>query len=425
MRYEAKWDRLKNGMLYVSQYGSGGGNNVAGVGVKVGSIHDPPGMSGMAHLVEHMRCRYSPKYNGRQVDLIIEKYLGGLDGKEINIGTEKVSTYYGFNNLLRRPHMMTCFDMMADLARNGILDQKGLKVEKAAVHQEYYLRGIDVPEGLVWDLTHEVMYRANLARKRVDCQPEELRKITLSNVNRFVQRYYVPRNMFVIMLGPKHEEVRATAEKCFGDWDDDSEPEFKYDNSEEIPTLKQVRSKEIYRPGLRQYHLAIGFPTESYMSPDAEALEALARLWAFRLKEKLREENEEFDKGAYRELCYTSRSFAHGLIYAWFATKSKEFFQEGERIVLAEARRLKEELVADDELDAMVSNLDFSYLDIFKNVAAGLQEEIIEAIANGDENLSRLHTFRDRLRRVTRRKIREIANKYFDDNYARVALIPA
>jgi len=161
------------------------------------------------------------------------------------------------------------------------------------------------------------------------------------------------------------------------------------------------------------------------MSKDAEALDVLARILAFRLRWRLREENRNFYEGVYRANVYTSRSFVHGLLYTNFATVGGEFAKRGEEIVLEEVRKLKEGLVDDREFDAMVFYLDNNYLDVFRKVALNLSEMIIEAVCNGDEELTHLHSFRQRLHRVTRKKLRCVANKYFTKNYARVLIKPA
>lgn len=419
---QVKWGELPNGFRFYTQYDSRS-NNVSGIGVKCGSIHDPPGKRGMAHFVEHNLVRESLSFPDAEVNSILERYLGGFDGDEINVRTDRVSTFYGHNELLRRRHMFKCFDMFASLLGDKIINRRGVNAEGGAVHQEYYLFGLDFIPSLVDDLIHETIYTDNPARNRIDCNPEELRKIIPNQARRFAGKQYVPQNMFAIMLGPRFEEVKRIGEQHFSEWKGSAPPVLNYGGHDNLPLFKEIQTRVVVRD-IHQYHVSVGFPTECMGSNDDEALEVIARIWSARLMQRLREKNQDFDKGVYRGLAYISRSFIHGMIYCWFATGNKDFALEGEKVALEEIYKLKDELVNDRLHDDIIENLDLAYLDDFKNVADRLCERIIQAICNKDEDLIRLHSYRSRLHKVSRRKIREVANKYFGPYYARVAIGP-
>ncbi len=426
MRNQVRTGQLANGFRYYSQYDYSHGTHLAGIGTKVGAIHASDGCVGLPHLVEHMLARQSMKYSSREVDLICQKYLGQAD-EDINIRIDRVSTFYGFGDLRTNKAMVDCFDVMAHFLRDRMLTMEGLEVERAAVLNEYYLRGVDDMPALIDDSIHEIMYSDNPARMRIDCIPADLAGISISKVRSFVKKHYVPRNMFMIMLGPKFEEVKQFAESYFGDnqWEDKSVPRMNHNNFKTLPVLKGIVSSEIVRPHIGQYHFALGFPTESYISSDAETLEMIARILTFRLAFRLRESNRKFDEGVYRANVYTSRSFVHGLIYATFATVGRDFAQYGEQAILEECDKLKNELVDDRELDAMSHYVDSAYLEAFNKNPTALSEMIIEAVCNGDEDMTHLHGFRNRLHAVSRKKIRNVANKYFTKDYARVLIKPA
>ncbi len=423
MRNEVKVGRLSNGMLFYSQYDWSGSSNLAGIGIMAGSVHAPPNRIGLPHLVEHLLARESLKYPSEDAELIFEKFLGGPDD-DINIRIDRISTHFGFGDLIRKKDMLQCLDVMAHFLRDKIVTSEGIDVEKAAVLNEYYLRGIDVVPTLLEDLFHNIAYEQNPARFRIDCEEEDLLKIKRSQINSFIKRHYVAGNMFLIMLGPKFEEVRELAKEYFGDWEQKPKPEFMYDHSDDFPILHSVKSFETARD-IGQYHLALGFHTENYMSGDVEAIDVLAKILAFRLRRRRRDGNRDFNGGVYRAKVEISRSFIHGLIYAKFATTSPEFIKKAEDIVLEEFYRLKQELVRDCELEAMKYRMDTEYLQAFRKVPEILAEMIIEAACNGDEELARLHSFRQRLHKIKSKRLLNVANKYFTSNYLRVLIKPA
>lgn len=426
MRNEVKVGVLPNGVRFYTQYDWSGQSNLAGIGIKCGAIHAPPGLVGLPHLVEHVLARECLKYKSEEVDLLLFERLGGPGFGDINIRSDKVSTFFGFENQLRREVMLFCLDVIANLLRDRIVSLKGVEVEKAAIHNEYFLQGLDDVFFMIYDKMHEVLYERNPARTRVDCEIEDLKRITPYHVRRFIKRHYIPQRAFIIVFGPKFTEVAELAKRYLGDWKRAPiEPELNYDHSDDFPILTSVKSLEIPRPGIHQYHLSLGFPTEKYASKDAEALDVLARIWAYRLRMRLREQNRDFNKGVYRALTFTfSRSFLHGLIFTWFATVSEEFVKQGEKVALQEAERFKRELVDERELDAVRKSLDDAYLYAFRYTPGALAEMVVEAVCNGDEELTHLHSYREQLYKVTRRKLRDVANKYFSSNYARVLISP-
>lgn len=403
--------------------------NVSGIGFRVGSINDPPGKrgishSGMAHLVEHLLCRESLKYPAREAYLQFRKIMGGVGGSDINIRTDKVSTFYGHGDIRRRRYMFTAFDLLASMLQDKIINQNAFDVEASAVLQEYFQSGIDDPGELVDDLLLQVIYETNPIRKRIDCEPEALFDIKLYDVRQFIRRYYVPKNMFVIMLGPKRDVVKNLAQKYFGEWSAKSCPILDYNHSDDYPKLESIKSLELQKPGIHQYHVQIGFPTENYGTKDAEGLDIIAEILNDRLFVRLREENRIIGKGVYHAACYTNRTYVNGLLNIWYATSSEDFHFEAEMRILQEIKNICENLVSSDEFEAVCTRKLDEYWETITGKAGDLSEMIIDSVCNGDDTLKGLHSFPQRHHKLTRRKIREIANKYLTSPYGKVVLIP-
>ena len=419
---------LDNGMkLYC--HPTGASVHVSGIGLRAGSIYDPPGMVGMAHYVEHVISRTSLRHpDGRANDLLFREYMGGPDG-DINIRTDRSSVFYGHGDLLRTRYMEEVFDVMASFvhSKTRMINLEGMEVEGAAIHNEYRLRGTDVAEMLLDDLMHEVMYTVNPARRRIDGEIADLKRITLKDMKRFLARYYVPKNAFAIILGPDTEYAKVMVERHLKDWEGKSVPVLDYDHADDFPQFASVRSRELAYRGIHQHHIGIGFPTEPATSDtsDAEVLDTIANILELRLNWALREGNRDFRKGCYRTPVYAERSFTHGMFWATFATTSREFAARAEETVLREYRRLATDLAPQEEVSAAVGAIRNQYLDAFWNVPLSLCEMIIGAATNGDEDLAKLHAYRGNLLKVSRKKIREVANKYFGENYARAAVRPA
>lgn len=416
-------DRLKNGMLYYGYADTG--IHLGTVGIMAGSVHDPPGKGGLAHLAEHCVFSGSEKYPSETVYLrYYEGHMGGPD-ESANVRTFFTSTFYGHDTLLWRPHLWDCADMVADLVKNHRINDEVVATEKAAVHNEYYLNGMDSPQSRAMDMARRLLYTTNPARNRIDAEMPGFEKLGLRDVRNFVRRFYVPKNMFVLLFGPKFQEVKKFAERHFDGWGATTMPTIDYDGSDNLPVLRSVVSKESAFPGVRQRHLVMAFPTEVYGSKDEEAIEILCRVLAYRLVQRIRVGNTDFNKGAYRVYVTPERSKYHGTIYVWFATVgSHETVLEYETIAKEEMKKLRETLISSAEMDSIRKNLEWQHRMAFRQIPIALCELVIEAAANGDEDLAGLHAYLPRLEKVTRRKIREVARKYLSPFYARALVSP-
>jgi zinc protease len=327
MKYEVRGDALPNGMLYYYLPAEDRYSNVSGVGLRAGSIYDPPGKKGLAHGVEHFRCRITEKCKDPyQLELSLRRHLGGPDSGGYNIRTDHTSVVYGHGNLLRRNSMYAVFDIMASFVQpeHAILDEVGMHtVEIPAITNEYHLHGTDYAPAVIDELLYETLYTTNPVRWRVDGLLEHIRSFTIEDAKRFVRRYYVPNNAFLIMLGPKYSVVKDIAERYFGDWKaPKSVPVLDYNHSDDIPVLSGIKNAYRYK-NIRQYHLGMAWPTETYKTPDAEAIDILARILETRAW-KVREGNTDPTAGAYRASFDAPHNMVHGMIAFWCATMSRK-----------------------------------------------------------------------------------------------------
>jgi predicted Zn-dependent peptidase len=413
--------------------------NISAVGFRSGSIHDPPGQSGINHLVEHLVCRRSVNYTERDAVRIMNRYMGGTHGSDINVRCDRSSVLYGHGDLRKRDYMWKCFDLYANMVKDvifdaygigpKILDQKGLKVEKAAVHNEYRHRGTDVAGDHLYDLVHWNLYKRNPARRRIDCSRGDLSNIKMEQVKKFIRDRYTTDNMFVILIGPKNHEAVEKVREYFGDIPRRKSELPGYDSSDNFPILDGIKSFEIVRPGIRQHHVAIAFPVGNYLSNDVEALDVLTAIWESRIEDRLREENLDFNKGIYHPETFFPRTFAHGMVMGFFPTiGDKDYTERAISIAVEEWEKLKSdnsmELIEDCE--DRKGFLADAYDQMPSSNPLYLCEAIAEATCNGDINLKKFLSYRQRLSRVTPKRLREVAEKYITtpDRYIRVVIKP-
>jgi predicted Zn-dependent peptidase len=434
------WTYLDNGIQVISQKNSD--VNLSGTGFIVGSLYDPPKKRGMNHFVEHMTAHRSTRHSAREMDLLIWKLMGGYDG-DVNIRVDRISTFFGHNDLFLRPHMLKAWDAFAQMVYDVILDARGklkepfldqdmLKCEKAAVLNEYRLRGTDLPESEIQEFLYQAMWQKNPIRNRIDCEPDELMTITVSDVHKFIRRWYKTSRMFVVFFGPDHVEAVPLVQQYYGDLPASvgRDPEL---HGDVLPELSGIVHQEMVHPGSKQHHVIVGFPTEGYHSKHATSLDVLGEVLGFRMFQKLRSENRNEWAGVYRSPVFTERSFAHGVLYAHFATTgSYDYAMASADFVTKQCDQLKrkrlsksERIDLQNEIDAAKYYKNKWYLNAFRRYPDILVEMVIGAVCNGDRDFTILNSWRESVSTVDAKAVQKTADRFLTtDRFVRVVLKP-
>lgn len=452
--------KLANGMRFYTQ--SDPSVHVAGVGVRVGSVHDPA--PGMFHLIEHILSRRTKEENSRTVDLCSRAYGLG-PRKSINITTWFTATTYLTDMMINRNAALNMFKLFSGMVKYRDFTQSDLEIERAAVLNEYFHHGEDDMENTIFQLLHRVMYESNPVRNRIDCEPDALKSITLTDVRKSVDAHYVPNNMFAVVLGPRLEEARELVESEFGHLKSRPLPSLKYDFSETLPTLSGIKSIEVDRKGIHLYHVGIGFPTDSWGTKGEEAIDVLTEILSFRVENILRDKNRKWGEGTYHPFAYAYRTSFHGMLYIWYETPSESFAKEAEAKIIHECEQLKsggllEEDIKEagqriteskerqavllrikqrrrkglrEEWQAMQTLHFVEYIGAFHNMFGELADLIVDAACNAPQDIWEAHEemrwlndYRAYLRVIKPRQIIEAANKYLTtpDRYVRIVIRP-
>ncbi|MFH1758943.1 MAG: pitrilysin family protein [Patescibacteria group bacterium] len=428
--YQIKCGQLNNGLRFYTQHDRDHSKELAVICVMAGSMHGVG--SYISHLVEHCICNELPKLSQEELDLLLWRTTGGPDDN-IYITTDRSVTTYGPADTIKKKHNRLIFPLFAEMIKNPFVSEDTLLLEKAAIHNEHYLRGEDA--GLEANID-DILLRAILSSKHpasevVDGDMKKVQTATVNDVKNHHRKYYVPANIFVVFLGPSHQEVKLLVEREFGDWGKNWGPRknqlygFKKCRGRCRSPIRANIEKYESRPGLHQHHVIVGFPTTTYTSTDSEALDVLARILSGRMYHELRTKNHDWGKGCYRAPVFTHSSFTHGFLGFHFATLDENYLRYGINAFYRQCDDICKQLVRREELDAWRGYiLDYEYTDAFQRGPGNLMEMIITAVANGDLNLKQLHERGDKLKQLTRHQILYVAKKYLTGPSAKVIISP-
>ncbi|MDO8496791.1 MAG: pitrilysin family protein [bacterium] len=427
MRWKVGHHDLKsNGIRVYYFYDSGGTTHICGAGFKVGSVHDPPDMIGLAHMVEHLSFR-GPN-SAPEDDVVynlVYRYFGGME--KHNIFTTYGVTYYGGPGLYYRNYMHPVLDTLVSVLKLRFVDERGLSVEKTVINNEYQQTDLDNPESRLEELFLNTMYDTNPVRNGILGDVNQLRMLTLDRVRTFLKERYVAENMFVVVFGPKREEAISMARKYLDDWPYKGQPlSLDIKSFDRVPSLSTPKIIESGKTGFSQNYVMAGFPTSCYDSKDDAALDVLSKVLERKLYNVLREKGRDFDRGTYHNPAFAERSLVHGNIGAYFATANLDFARYGRDAIIREFLRLREELLSRSFFDGLRDSARERFLENFRDSPTEVAELVIQAAANGDPDLKHLHSYVDRLNDLTTNKLRDVANKYFNPNgFIGVILSPA
>ena len=178
--------------------------------VKVGSMDEVDGTSGVAHMLEHMMFKGTPTLGVGE----FSRRVAALGGRE-NAFTSRDTTAY--HQQIPSGSLEDVMRLEADrFAHNQWADEEFLK-ERQVVTEERRMRVEDSPRAQMYEAMNAAMYQASPYRRPVIGWMSDIGAYTAQDVRDFYQRWYVPGNAALVVAGDVDpDEVKRLAEKHFG-----------------------------------------------------------------------------------------------------------------------------------------------------------------------------------------------------------------
>jgi zinc protease len=179
--------------------------------VKVGSLHETPGITGIAHLFEHMMFRPLQK-DAPTFDTLIRP-LGG----DINANTRYGATLY--TTTVSNGKLSEALKLESDRFKKLVVTDDLLKVEREAVRSEYSM-GIDSkPQMDLWFTLYSAGFPNHPYGWTIVGNRPDLDKISAKDCNEFFQKFYKPNNVGLFIAGDFDlEQAKAWVLANYGDW---------------------------------------------------------------------------------------------------------------------------------------------------------------------------------------------------------------
>jgi zinc protease len=201
---------LANGMTVIVKPDKRAPTAVHMMWVRVGSMDEVDGVTGVAHVLEHMMFKGTADLKPGE----FSRRVAALGGRE-NAFTSR--DYTGYFQQIPAGRLEDVMRLESDrFARNRWPDDE-FKRELEVVKEERRQRTEDVPRSLLYEQMSAVAFQASPYRRPVIGWMSDLDSLTPDDARDFYRRWYVPANAAVVIVGDVNPaEVQRLAQKYYG-----------------------------------------------------------------------------------------------------------------------------------------------------------------------------------------------------------------
>lgn len=201
---------LANGMTLIVQPDHRAPTAVHMLWVRVGSMDEVDGTSGVAHVLEHMMFKGTPSLKPGE----FSRHVAALGGRE-NAFTSRDATAY--HQQVPVGQLETMMQLEADRFAHNRWSDDEFRREIEVIKEERRQRTEESPRARLFEALNAMVYQASPYRRPVIGWMSDLDAMTPDDARAFYQRWYTPANAAVVIAGDVDpQRVRALAEKHYG-----------------------------------------------------------------------------------------------------------------------------------------------------------------------------------------------------------------
>ena len=192
--FDAKSFRLDNGLDVIVVPYQRPGLVIHMLAYRVGAADEPPGQSGIAHLLEHMMFQGT----AHLPDGDYKKKIARLGGEQNAYTGQDVTAYFV---AIAQEHLGTIMQMEAERMVKLNLNPDHLATERKVVLEERLLRLENSPDGLLLEAMQAALYRNHPYGLPVIGWEHEIKELDIDSLKTFYHRWYQPHNAILVLAG--------------------------------------------------------------------------------------------------------------------------------------------------------------------------------------------------------------------------------
>ncbi|MDB4977796.1 MAG: Protease precursor [Myxococcaceae bacterium] len=365
----------------------------------VGSRHETPGKTGLAHLFEHLMFNETENLPKGEFDRTLE-----AAGGEVNAATWVDWTFYYEN--VPSSELALVVRLEAERMQRLVLREPQVQSEKEVVANERRYRVDDDVEGAVNELLYKTAFTVHPYHWPTIGWMADIEGFTTQDCATFYSTYYAPNNATIAVVGDFDEPaLLQLVQQHYGAIPSANLPVHEFQHEPEQTSERRV---EIEKPTPTE-KLSVGYKSPALGEPDYAALTVLNEVLfggkSSRLYRALISEGEL--AGEARGSIAPSRD--PGLYEIWVSLREGHTAEQALSVVDLALASVMADPVAESELEKAKNRLELGFLHGMET-ASGKAEQIgfYETVL-GDAG--RIFSQLEAYRQVTASDVREVARK--------------
>lgn len=401
--------KLKNNLRIVSTHMSGVESVTVMVLVKSGSRYETKEKNGVAHFAEHMFFKGTQR---RPSALEISSLIDGIGG-EFNAFTSKEFT--GYYIKAAKDHLELCLDVVSDMLLNSLFSQEEIDREVNVIIEELRMY-LDTPMRYVPEVYDSLLYGDQPLGWDTVGTIESLKNIQREDFFQYIEDFYKPGNMVVtISGGASAEKSKDLVGKFLGEL-----KEKKTKGFDKVKVQQKAPGVKIFYKDSEQAHLCLGVRSYPIGHPNRYKLGVLNTILGSSMSSRLFIQLRERRGLAYYVRSGTEEYHDAGSLAAQAGVEPKNI-EEAVKVILAEYKKLADEIVSEVELKKAKDYLKGKFvleLEDSREVSNlfGLQELLEEKIRTPEQIIKNIE-------KVTAQDIQKVAKDIFVNQGLNLAIV--
>jgi zinc protease len=367
---------------------------------RVGSRHEKPGKTGLAHLFEHLMFNESEGVKAGEFDRKLEE-----NGAESNAATWLDWTYY--YESLPKDRFALAVKLESNRMAKLVLREPQIVSEKEVVANERRMRVDDDVEGIANEILYKTAFTKHPYHWPTIGWMVDIENFTPADCVAFYKTYYAPNNATIVICGDvREQDVLERIRDAYGSIPASTLPE---EDTTPEPVQLESRSVTLKKPTASE-KILLGFHGPALGDADHAALSILNEvLFGGRASRMYRE------LVTTHEVCTDLRGWVStfrdpGLYEMYFTARTGTAGADLLARADAELAKVRDEVVTDEELERAKARLELGLVQSLET-ASGKAEQIgfyDTVLGDPAAAFRRLEAYR----RVTSGEMRTAARRY-------------